>query len=254
MVDAYFLLNGGDRDSAVKVARAYLDSEYVETKVGAGSRGKRRFRNVPEAVYGPHCGHFINGKLEEMGPGIEERSGIPFDRKHALLVATPETDRLVELGQDPVWLLARANDDGTSQFYYDRGTQLPITISFGGDEIGEMFIDEVIARETPGKVISELPILAPYVKIFTGGTSGSMRDELQQSPGARASIRSMDKALKGVAVTVVNLFRHIWSGVVKRKRAEMLSRTDLVPEMPSKATKEIRQKIEERKEAARAAR
>jgi hypothetical protein len=129
LVDANFRLNGGNRDLAVKRALAATRARYVETNVGFyGGRG-RRVANAPEAVFGPKSAEYINRVLESHRQEITQKSAMPFEVSRLKLVATPETDRAIQTGQRPEWLLLRANDDGTADYYIDRATGRPMTFS-----------------------------------------------------------------------------------------------------------------------------
>jgi hypothetical protein len=45
------------------------------------------------------------------------------------LVATPDTERAIQLGETPSWLLLRVNGDGTTDYYINGETGRPMTFS-----------------------------------------------------------------------------------------------------------------------------
>jgi hypothetical protein len=128
-VDANFLLNGGNRDVAVKQALAETKARYVLTNVGFyGGRG-RRMADAPEKFYGPLSDGYVNEVLASKKKEISQKSGMPFDVDHVKLVATPHTEWALRSKQRPAWLLLRANDDGTTDYYINRETGRPLLFS-----------------------------------------------------------------------------------------------------------------------------
>jgi hypothetical protein len=234
MVDSYFLINGGDRKGAVAVAKARLDAEFSETRIGAdgtwhmpflGAK-RRKYRNTPESVYGPNAAEPINAELEMLAPSIERMGGIPCDLRHITLVATPETDRAVELGEDPTWLLLRKNDDGTSQFYTDEeGNPLSYSLSTG--------VKLLVYFEGPKAVNNKVPLPEESVPTFlTRNPAIELCLTKEISNGQNAPGES-DK------IPVAQLIRDAWVTPSDRKREFLkLINSSLEAVTPSKATKE----------------
>ena len=128
-VDANFLLNGGNRDLAVKQAKAATDARYTKTNVGFYDGLGKRVANAPESVYGPRSAPYSNQLLTSHRQEITQKTGMPFDVNRLKLVATPDTERQIQTGERPEWLLLRVNDDGHRDFYINRETGRPLTFS-----------------------------------------------------------------------------------------------------------------------------
>jgi hypothetical protein len=128
-VDANFLLNGGNRDLAVKLAKAATDARYTKTNVGFYDGLGKRVANAPESVYGPRSAPYINQLLTSHRQEITQKTGMSFDVNRLKLVATPDTERQIQTGERPEWLLLRVNDDGHRDFYINRETGRPLTFS-----------------------------------------------------------------------------------------------------------------------------
>jgi hypothetical protein len=266
MVDAFFLLNGGDRDSAVKTARARMDSEYAETHIGAdrhwrmpffGAR-RRKFKNTPEAVYGPNAAGIINLDLEAMVPQISKMSGIPCDLDHIILVPTPETDRAVEMGEDPTWRILRSNGDGTSQFYTD-GDGNPLIYSLSeGVQRAIYLADLNAAKIEKEEDLGFADLLNPWLdRIITpmgrrafenlpswvlSGLGRAFEKTSEFVTGTPIPAETAYKLVKEnemrMASSVIGVIRKAWEdpGTRKRELVDLLS-LGLKPKTPPKATR-----------------
>ncbi|MDR3117597.1 MAG: hypothetical protein LBT98_03435 [Puniceicoccales bacterium] len=254
MVDAFFLTNGGNRDSAVAVAKARIDSEFAETKIGADGdwhmplfgRKRRKFRNTPEAVFGKNSSKIINNVLRAAAPEISLKTGIPCDLAHIMLVATPATDWAVENGENPSWVIARKNDDGSTIFYFDAKTGNPLVFSLDEGVRQEIYIadlEDVAAVDRWSKLLSVLQASDPYTWNFAGmeiffpmaiahveelGISDALVD-MQMGLGEDASSSFS---------TISQFFHNLWATHRAKKREGALGRSNLKTKTPPKAMRE----------------
>jgi hypothetical protein len=264
MVDAFFLLTGGDRDAAVKTAQARMDSEYAETHIGADRHWRvpffgakrRKFKNTPEAVYGPNASGIINLDLEAMAPQISKMSGVPCDLDHIILVPTPETDRAVEMGEDPTWRILRSNGDGTSQFYTDGdGNPLIYSLSEGVQKaiyLADLTKAKIEKEENPSfgdalnpwldriitpmgrRAIENLPswVLNGLGRAF--GTATKFATGVTIPAGAMYELAKENNMR--VAASVIGVIRGAWDDPGARKRELLdLLKFGSEPETPPKA-------------------
>ncbi|MDR2030201.1 MAG: hypothetical protein LBP65_01905 [Puniceicoccales bacterium] len=173
LVDSLFLLSGGNKEAAAKTARTAIQSRYTETVIGADGRargsiltGRRRFKNTPESVFGRKIGSIINEDLFLLSPEIAQKTGMPCDLDHLILVATPLTEAQIAEDKEPEWLLMRRNDDGTTSAYINPDTNQPYTYSLtkkGGPLAYARGLAETLIREAQEKNSDELLRLAPLL-------------------------------------------------------------------------------------------
>ena len=252
MVDAFFLTNGGNRDAAIAVARARIDAEFAETKIGADrdwhmplfGRRRRKFRNTPEAVYGKNSSAIINNVLRRMAPEIFRTTGIPCDLDHIILVPTPATDWAVERGEDPSWAIARRNDDGSTVFYFDRETDSPLTFSLDAGVRQEIYeADLADAAKKKDRSLARLLDSPParfhgkLVEMLWEGISQNAVTEAVWEAAGYAGDALIDLAQDAVG-GVARLVGRLWDSHRARKREILLERRDLKTETTPRATKE----------------
>jgi hypothetical protein len=197
-----------------------------------------------------------------MAPAIEKMSGIPCDLDHIILVATPETDRAVEMGDDPTWRILRKNDDGTSQFYTDPdGNPLIYSLSDGVRRaiyLNDLQAAKIEKDENPsfGEVLEEVfyPLfldriippswrrgLVNFPSWVLSGLGKSLEKGYEFATGTHLSVGEMGKSLKEKAMrgasSLIGVTRALWENPDARKRELIkLLELDLEMEAPPKAT------------------
>ncbi|MDR2664369.1 MAG: hypothetical protein LBB14_02485 [Puniceicoccales bacterium] len=250
MVDAFFLTNGGNRKSAIAVAKARLDGQYAATHIGADKgwrmplfgKTRRKFRNTPEAVHGKNATAIANDILFRMAPEIARKTGIPCDLEHVILVATPETDWAVAHRENPSWAIARRNDDGTTIFYFDPETGQPIFFSLDEDARKEIYVadlEDAASREKWSRGLAAAQALNPLLwwddakTLLSEGISG---DPLLEDIGA-FFVGVGGRTQAGIT-SVSQFFHNFWKEHRARKRKMLLGRKDLRTKTPPKATRE----------------
>jgi hypothetical protein len=146
MVDSYFFINGGDRDSAVRCAQDAIGREFPVSRIGFYAENPRRVRNCPEAVYGSWVIGIVDEDLQRLETEIYRETGIPADLAHLMLVATPLTDAAIANGENPRWEIWRREDDGRSARYTTGdGKPMSYSVPTGTDE-------EIVKRELQRKL------------------------------------------------------------------------------------------------------
>jgi hypothetical protein len=193
-----------------------------------------------------------------MAPAIEKMSGIPCDLDHIILVATPETDRAVEMGDDPTWRILRKNDDGTSQFYTDPdGNPLIYSLSEGVRRaiyLNDLQAAKIEKEENPSawelldsfildKIIphSWRKGLGNLASWALTGLGKSVEKGYEFATGTHLSVGEMGKSLKEKpmrgASSLIGVTRALWENLDARKRELIeLLELDLEMEAPPKAT------------------
>jgi hypothetical protein len=141
IVDSYFSINGGDRDSAVNSALGVMEKEFPVSIIGAYAGKPRRVRNCPEAVYGPRISEIVQRELQMLETAIYGETGIPADPGHIMLVATPLTEAAIANGEKPAWEIWRKEDDERRIRYTAKdGKPLLYSVPEGADE-------EIVTKE-----------------------------------------------------------------------------------------------------------
>jgi hypothetical protein len=200
-VDENFLLNGGNRDLAVKKALAATNARYVKTKVGYYGAHRQRVVNAPESFYGPKCAPYVNQVLAEHRNEITKKTGLPYEVKRIKLVATPDTEWKIQTGERPEWLMLRINGDGSSDFYINRETGRPMTFS----------LPEDTGTETD-KFFHTLPEMDPNIDDGSGAFFNlGIATAHAQLATANALWSGISKAATSGTESVGKFFKKIWS-------------------------------------------
>jgi hypothetical protein len=263
MVDANFIINGGDRDSAVAVARDRINGEYAETFIGADrdwhmpffGRKRRKFRNTPEAVYGPHSSEIINGILRRMAPDIALQTGIPCDLDHIILVPTPETDWAVEHGENPIWIIARRNDgNGGTVFYIDRDTGEPLTFSLDEEARKAIYVADLgaAAQKYMGVHLEKIAPPIAYTLQALGGVASAAYSQMEFPLSLvvateKYQLAKLNRILKKGVHSVAEIFQNYWNEVSEGKRRLLLERAEQGELKVKPAPKAPREEVERRK-------
>jgi hypothetical protein len=249
MVDTFFLTNGGDRRSAVAVAKARMDAEYAETRIGADrdwripifGRKRRKYRDAPEAVYGANSSEIINEILREMAPEISRKTGIHCDLDHLILVPTPATHRAVEAKENPTWAIFRRNDNGSTSLCIDQETGIPIPFSLdegGRQKVYEMDLED--AAENFWTDFNDHFAVKAHKWAFEQlwGFPRNNFITVQSMKALNEAVYLLKDPVRSAAISVAKLVRIPFDANREAKRQLLLKRKDLKTKTPPKAIRE----------------